>query len=56
MEKQTYEVAQDVSWVNGQPVPKNRRVELTQSEALYDLGLGRITLAKPATAKVKDEA
>lgn len=52
MDKKTYEVAPDVSWVNGKPVPENRRVELTEGEALYDLGLGRI---KPIGGALKSK-
>ncbi|HEV7293097.1 MAG TPA: hypothetical protein VGN79_12330 [Devosia sp.] len=43
MEKQIYDVAEGVAWVNGAKTPKSRKVELTAAEASYDLGLGRIT-------------
>ncbi len=46
MEKQTYVVAEGVSTVNGQPVPESREIELTEREALFDLGLGRIELKR----------
>lgn len=53
--KKAYLVAPGVTEINGAPVPKNRRVSLTEAEALYDLGHGRLSLApvrKPARPKV----
>ncbi|GHA13367.1 hypothetical protein GCM10007989_04960 [Devosia pacifica] len=59
MTKTTYEARPDVAWVNGKPVPKNRRVELTEAEAGYDLSLGRIapvgSKAKPKSGDKLDE-
>ena len=40
--KKPYRVADGVDWVNGARVPKNRIVTLTDAEALYERGLGRI--------------
>ncbi|WP_029065622.1 hypothetical protein [Labrenzia sp. DG1229] len=51
MSKKTYYVAAGVEIVNRAPVPKNRRVRLTESEAIYDLALGRISARKPAVTK-----
>ncbi len=51
MTTRAYEVADDVPFVNGAPVPKARVVHLTDAEAAFDLGLGRIKLntgSKPA--------
>ncbi|HEV7418064.1 MAG TPA: hypothetical protein VGN98_18090 [Tianweitania sediminis] len=55
MQKKTYEVAQGVAWVNGKKTPKDRKVELTDAEAQYDLGLGRISLGAAKT-KPKEPA
>lgn len=46
--KKLYVVAPGVTQINGAPVPSNRRVALTEAEALYDLGHGRLT---PAPAR-----
>lgn len=60
MDKKVYEVADGVDWVNGAKTPANRRVELSEAEAQYDLGLGRIRLAASApaskTSPVKSDA
>ena len=57
METKTYRVKDGVSWVNGKPVPKNRKVELTDAEARFDLGYARISLDKPIpTEKPQGEA
>jgi hypothetical protein len=45
--KKLYLVAPGVTEINGVPVPSNRRVSLTDAEALYDLGHGRLTPAPP---------
>lgn len=42
--KKTYLVAEGVTEINGAPVPVNRRVELTDAEALYDLAHDRLQL------------
>ncbi|MEP3638267.1 MAG: hypothetical protein ABJN14_13540 [Paracoccaceae bacterium] len=42
MDKKTYLVEPGFDVVNGMPVPANRRVKLTNGEAMFDLGLGRI--------------
>lgn len=52
--KKAYLVAPGVTEINGVAVPKNRRVSLTEAEALYDLSHGRLTPApvrKPARPK-----
>ena len=48
MSKKTYEALPGVEWVNGQPVPESREMELSAAEAMFDLAQGRIQL--------KDEA
>lgn len=48
--KKLYQVAPGVTEINGAPVPSNRRVTLTQAEALYDLGHGRLTPLPPRKA------
>lgn len=45
MTLKTYLVADGVQQIAGAPVPDDRKVKLTDSQALYDLCLGRITLA-----------
>ena len=45
--KKIYLVAPGVTEINGARVPASRRVELTEAEALYDLGHGRLTLPPP---------
>lgn len=45
MDKKTYVVADGIDWINGAKVPKNRLVELTDREAQFDLGLGRLKLS-----------
>lgn len=45
--KKLYLVAPGVTEINGAPVPTNRRVSLTEIEAMYDLGHGRLTLVPP---------
>lgn len=45
--KKIYVVAPGVTEINGIRVPSNRRVALTDAEALYDLGHGRLTLPPP---------
>lgn len=52
--RKTYYVAAGVEIVNRAPVPKSRRVKLTESEAAYDLALGRISAKKPAASKKDD--
>lgn len=44
MEKKRWLVAEGHDWINGVRVPEDRIVELTDKEALYDSGLGRISL------------
>lgn len=57
METKTYRVRDGVNWVNGQPVPKSRKVELTDAQARFDLGYARISLDGQTTAsKPKGEA
>jgi hypothetical protein len=51
MEKHTYVVAEGFSTINGKAVPKNREIELTEAEALYDRSLGRIERKVKASAK-----
>jgi hypothetical protein len=41
-DKKTYAVSDGVTWVNGAPVSKDRKVELTAAEAAFDLGYARI--------------
>jgi hypothetical protein len=48
MSKKTYVVADGLDRISACPIPKNRRVELTEAEAAYDLSLGRI---KPQQGK-----
>lgn len=53
--KKLYVVAPGVTQINGAPVPSNRRMVLTEAEALYDLSRGRLSLAparKSPRAKV----
>lgn len=38
-----YQVAEGVAWINGRKVPASGRVVLTDVEAAFDKGLGRIT-------------
>ncbi|WEK04562.1 MAG: hypothetical protein P0Y65_20700 [Candidatus Devosia phytovorans] len=47
MHRTSYLVADGVEWVDGKPVPANRRMSLTDAEALYDLAQGRIALPPP---------
>ncbi len=42
MTKSPFAVAEGVAWVNGALVPADRVVHLTEAEAVFDLGLGRI--------------
>ena len=46
MNKTWYRAAPGVEWVNGARVPDDGRVQLGDSEAAYDLGLGRISLER----------
>lgn len=48
----TYDVANGVDFVNGAPVPKNRKVQLTEVQALYDLSLGRISLPSQKSSQL----
>ena len=53
--KKLYLVAPGVTEINGAPVPGNRRMSLTEAEALYDLSHGRLTLAPPRkSTRLKD--
>lgn len=52
----TYEALPGVEWVNGQPVPKNREIELTAEEALFDLQQGRIQVKKTVDTAPRPEA
>ena len=45
--KKLYLVAPGVAKINGAPVPPNRRMALTDTEALYDHANGRLTLLPP---------
>lgn len=54
--KKTYLVAEGFERVNGQPVPPDRKVHLSDAEAFFDLGLGRISLAKPRRKKPVEPA
>lgn len=60
MSKKQYLVADGVTHVNGAPVPENRKVTLTDAEALYERAVGRVSpiQAKPRKrrAKPKDDA
>lgn len=52
--KKLYLVAPGVTEINGVPVPRNRRMSLTEAEALYDRSHGRLTAVsarKPARPK-----
>lgn len=51
---QLYLAAPGVAEINGAPVPANRRVRLTEAEALYDLAHGRLALL-PARRKKADD-
>lgn len=42
--KRAYKVAPGVAWVNGVRVPDDRKVQLTDAEARFDIEQGRITL------------
>ncbi|PZR58969.1 MAG: hypothetical protein DI537_53500 [Stutzerimonas stutzeri] len=42
MTTKLYKVCPGVTEVNGEPVPRNRIIRLTASQALFDLSLGRI--------------
>lgn len=57
MSKRVYRVADGVNHVAGAKVPANRKVTLSEREALYDLSLGRITpvRAKQIKAVAPDE-
>lgn len=47
MSKSWYRAAPGVAWVNGAAVPEQGRVFLTDEEAAFDLGLGRIAKEQP---------
>lgn len=53
MTKKTYRVVDGFDHVNGEAVPADRKVTLTEAEARFDLALGRI---EPARAAKKPEA
>lgn len=55
MSKKTYLVRDGVDWVNGACVPADRKVELTDAEARFDLDLDRITPMAPAAQPKKPE-
>lgn len=44
MEKKAYRVRDGVDRINGMRVPADRIVHLTDAEALFDKGLGRIAV------------
>ncbi len=48
MAKSPFALAEGVAWVNGAPVPTDRVVHLTEAEAVFDLGLGRIAPLAPS--------
>ena len=50
MKKHIYEALPGVEWVNGAPVPADRRVHLTDKEARYDVDLVRIRLVDTVDA------
>ena len=52
--KTLYVVAPGVTEINGAPVPSNRRMSLTEAEALYDLAHGRLQPAPPRKTAAKD--
>ena len=52
-ERKKYDVADGVEWVNGTKVPDNRIVELTEKEAAFDIGLGRISEREKGGRKAK---
>jgi hypothetical protein len=56
MTKQSYYVFPGVEWVAGAPVPANRVVSLTASEASYDLALNRIVLGSSQPPEIPPEA
>lgn len=47
LEKTKYDVKPGFDWVSGAPVPANRTVELTDTEARFDLEQGRIAPQAP---------
>lgn len=55
--KKTYKVAPGVAWVNGARVPADRKVQLTDAEARFDIEQGRVTLDEdvPAAGVVSPE-
>ncbi|MBB5703604.1 hypothetical protein FHS76_003511 [Ochrobactrum daejeonense] len=50
MTRKTYRVRPGVGWVNGARVPASGKVNLTETEARFDLDHGRIDYA-PAKSK-----
>lgn len=47
--KQSFRVADGVNWVNGQPVPRTRVVELSEREALHELAAATVKrIRKPS--------
>lgn len=46
-DKRRYKVKDGVEHVAGAKVPEDRIVSMTEAEALYERGLGRIELATP---------
>jgi hypothetical protein len=53
--KETYMALPGVEWVNGQPVPESRELELSASEARFDIEQGRIHLHQAPAEPVADD-
>lgn len=53
MKKKTFFVPKGVHAVNGQRVPRSRKVRLTESQAMHDLSLGRLSRTDPKAAKAE---
>ncbi len=50
-EKIKYIINDGVEWMNGKKVRGQKTIDLTETEALFDLAQGRITPADTAPAK-----
>ncbi|WP_298981562.1 hypothetical protein [uncultured Roseibium sp.] len=53
MKKQTFYVADGVSAISAGAFSSNRTIELTESEAMHDLAVGRLLRERPKKAKGK---
>lgn len=56
MTKTKYLVREGVDWVNGARVPADRKVDLTDAEARFDLDLDRIFPVAATTAKKPEKS